>query len=88
LDTLITRHYLARALGEQGRYGESEAADADLLKTSRRAVGDDHYFTLLIRKDLAAHLNDQGQCAQAEHDLRGLMQDWIEMPDSDYTYVC
>jgi tetratricopeptide (TPR) repeat protein len=66
LDTLVTRHDLAAAIGVQGRYGEAEQLYRRLLADDDRLRGPDHRETLAARYNLARMIGLQGRYAEAE----------------------
>ena len=73
-DTLAVTHYLARALGEMGRYAEARDLGQDTLDRRRRVLGEDHPYTLSSATNLATDLRELGEVAAA----RDLDQDTLD----------
>src|SRR5258707_1003331 len=63
LDTLSG---LAAMLHAQGRYGEAEEVEREILQSTERVLGSDHPETLSAMNNLAQTLNAQGDLAGAD----------------------
>lgn len=72
-ETLITRHYIARALSAQGRSAEAEREYRELIPLNERILGPEHPDTLRSRNNLANALNSQGKHAEAEQENRAVL---------------
>lgn len=73
INTLTTRHVLARSILDQGRAAEAEAEFRALLPLFERIEGGEHRSTLTARHELARATLDQGRAAEAEAGFRALL---------------
>ncbi|MCD0450683.1 tetratricopeptide repeat protein [Actinocorallia sp. API 0066] len=69
---LTTRHYIASAMLEQGRYGEAETELRTIHTTQQRVLGEDHPNTLTTRHNIAYAMLGQGRYGEAETELHAL----------------
>ena len=65
LNVLVTRHALAAAVANQGRWGEAQAEFGEVLESRRRLLGSHHPYTMTSHLELAR--------TNAERD------DWMEV---------
>ncbi|TDD24952.1 tetratricopeptide repeat protein [Nonomuraea diastatica] len=64
-DTLASRFYHIRAVGDLGDYALAEKGYADLLAARIRVIGPDHHLTLRTRFNLLMNVALQGRTAEA-----------------------
>ena len=83
-DTLTARHNIARALADQGRPADAEAAFRQVLDARLRVLGPDHPRTLSTRHGIAAVLADQGRPADAEAEFRQVLDARLRVLGPDH----
>ena len=73
INTLTTRHVLARSILDQGRAAEAEAEFGALLPLFERIEGSEHRSTSTVRHEFARATLVQGRAAEAEALFRALL---------------
>jgi eukaryotic-like serine/threonine-protein kinase len=78
-ETLNTEHDLAWALFEQGRVGEAEKIERQLLDKQRRVLGPDHANTLATVEEPAFTVcqEGKGQCSEGIDLTRNVLEDAV-----------
>ncbi|ONI79914.1 hypothetical protein ALI144C_24610 [Actinosynnema sp. ALI-1.44] len=78
VDTMITRHELARLQGETGNPARAQAVFQELLADRLRVLGPCHIDPLATRTALARWQLESGDAAGAFSALEGLLSDLME----------
>jgi tetratricopeptide (TPR) repeat protein len=73
VNTLTTRHELARAILNQGRAADAEAEFLKFLPVRERVEGAESAGTLTTRHELARAILMQGRAAEAEEEFRAFL---------------
>jgi hypothetical protein len=87
LDTLATRHNLARWRGEAGDPAAAAAALEELLADMVRMLGPDHPHTLTTRNNLASWRGEAGDTAGAAAALEELLADRLRVLGRDHPHT-
>jgi TolA-binding protein len=74
VDTLLSKHWLARALSKQEKYPEAEQLFRQSVQQNEKVLGVEHEDTLGSKYWLAMTLYDQEKYPEAEQLLRQLVQ--------------
>ena len=72
-DSLKTANNLAATLSDQGKFGDAETIQREVLGVTKRVLGVEHPGTLTSANNLASTLSDQGRHAEAEAMLQATL---------------
>ena len=64
-DTITSKANLASTYWNQGRWGEAETLQSEVVETSKRVLGDEHPSTITRKANLASTYLDQGRWSEA-----------------------